>query len=351
MKILKLTFLLLLIFTTSCSDDADDKIITNSDPKYNTVEIIEADSDLFQYLVEIATDEEQPELSIACINFIYPLTIYTFNETNEYISTSVIEDDTQFSTFLEAIDLTYSISISFPITSTLLSGDEVIINTKEELKDAIDYCLDEELILECSTLIQNCVLKVGYSYNYDNTYLGGIFIEEDGATNFTMDGILFNGSWTVFIIEHELHININLINADETGDFFNYDWKVEYIDGNSLLLTNENRELVLNQRCDANFEECSNFIFEECETQVDSGISEFILDDYTYCIFDTLELEDTFEISYYLTEDDAVNMINALASDIAFINTEDNQSIYVRIDDLENNIQYYAIITLASISC
>ena len=44
-------------------------------------------------------------------------------------------------------------------------------------------------------------------------------------------------------------------------------------------------------------------------------------------------------------------MINALASDIAFINTEDNQSIYVRIDDLENNIQYYAIITLASISC
>ncbi|MBQ0788033.1 MAG: hypothetical protein KBT69_11065 [Oceanihabitans sp.] len=209
----------------------------------------------------------------------------------------------------------------------MYSGEEVIINTKEELKEAIDNCLSEELITECNTLLQNCVWKVGYSYNYDNTYLGGIFREDNGLTNFTIDSNLFNGSWPPFNIESELHININLNNTDETGAFFNYDWKVEYLDENSLLLTNGDRELVLNQRCDTDYKACNNFVFEVCETQIGSEISEFILDDYSPCIFDTLELDETFDISHYETEEDALDMLNPIALAIAYTNLESDQSI------------------------
>lgn len=306
---------------------------------------------MFQDLKEIATDEEQPDQSIACINFIYPLTIYAFNEVNEYVSTTFIEDDPQFSKYLEALDLNYSISVSFPITSTLISGEEIIINTKEELKTAIDNCLSEEVVTECNTLLRSCVWKVGYSFNYDNTYLGGVFREDDGLTNFNIDSNLFNGSWSSFIIENELHININLINADETGTFFNYDWKVEYLDENSLLLTNGDRELVLNQRCDVDFETCGNFIFEVCENEINSETSNFILDDYTPCILDILELETTSVVSYFLTPEDAHNETNPILSNELYNNTENNQSVYVKIIDVNNMDTYLVEIILASISC
>lgn len=351
MKIFKFHLLLLCIALTSCAYDGDDNTEINSDPNFNSVKVIGVDSDLFQNLKGIATDEEQANLSIACIDFIYPLTIFVFDETNSYAYTQNVQDDTQFSTFLESLSLDYSISVSFPITSTLYSGEEIIINTKEELKVAIDNCLNEELITECATLLQNCVWKVGYSYNFDNTFLGGFFVEANGLTNFHFNEDLFIGSWSTFIIENELHINISLNEADETGAFFNYDWKVEYLDENSLQLTNGDRELVLNQRCDSDFETCVDFIFEVCETEAESGISEFILDDYTACIFDTLELDNAFEIYYYETEQDAIDKINAIPSNIIYSNFETHQSLYVRIDDIENDIQYYITITLSSISC
>ncbi|MBQ0788032.1 MAG: hypothetical protein KBT69_11060 [Oceanihabitans sp.] len=62
---------------------------------------------MFQDLKDVATDEEKPDLSIVCIAFIYPLTIFVFNETNAYVATSVLEDHTQFSTFLEVIVLVF----------------------------------------------------------------------------------------------------------------------------------------------------------------------------------------------------------------------------------------------------
>lgn len=349
MKLLKFLFLLLLITTTSCAYDEDDKI--ESTPHIGTQEIISPDSDLFQNLTAITKDETRPNQSIACIDFIYPVTLFVFNDNDEYVSTTLINNDEQFSTFLDEVDLEFNISISFPITSTLEAGGEIIINNKEELKNAIDSCKNEELISECAQILRSCVWKVGYSYNYDNTYLGGIFIETDGYTTFQFNDDQFTGSWTTFFIENELHINISLNEADETGTFFNFDWKVQFLDENTLLLTNQESELVLNQRCDTDFDVCNNFIFEVCETAPDSGISEYILDEFTYCIFDTLELDDTLDITYYETEEDALAMTNPIPSNEEYINTENEQNIYVRIDDLENGQEYFAVITLTSINC
>lgn len=210
-------------------------------------------------------------------------------------------DDEQFSSFLETLNLDYSISVSFPITSTLDTGEEFIITSKEELKNSIDNCLGEELVFECNQLLQNCLWKVGYNYNFENPYLGALFQELNGFTTFNNQNTLVAGSWTVFLIENELHLNIGLVNDTEASEFFNYDWKVEYLDANSLLLKNEDREVILNQRCDDDFTECTNFIFEVCENDAGGGISNFILDDYKFCIFDTLELSEDLPISFFQT--------------------------------------------------
>ncbi len=348
-SIFRITLFVFVLTFASCAYDEDDNL--DSNPNGELTEIIASDSDLFKNLRDITSDDVRPDKTIACIDFIYPLTIFVFNDTNEFESTNLVLDDEQFSNILENLEVDYSISVSFPITSTLDTGEELIIENKEELKAAIDLCLNEELVFECNQLIQNCVWKIGYSYNFDNTYLGGIFQESNGFTTLNLDGVLLSGSWSPLIIENELHLNINLIDDTEVTEFFNYDWTVQYIDENSLLLVNGDRELVLNQRCDPNFADCKNFVFEVCETELDSGISEHILEDYTFCIFDSLELDDSFEITYHETLEDLTDNINAIPSEEVYMIDEETQSIYVRIYDEENDTVYTVEITLATISC
>lgn len=352
MNLSKNLLVFVLILITSCAYDMDDQL--NTKPILETQDAIPADSDLFEYLKDISNTEDRPDESIICIDFIYPLTLFVFNDNNAFVSTTAIGDDQQFSSFLEAIDVTYSISMSFPITSVLDSGEEISIDNKDELKAAIDSCLSEELITECTQLIRHCVWKIGYSFQNDNTYLAGIFQEANGFTTLNVNGDLLNGSWSPFTIENELHFNINLNDTTEIGTYFNLDWKVEYLDENSLKLTNLDRELILNQRCDPEFYDCGNFNFEACETELESGTAEFILNDYTSCIFDTLEFDETnenFELSYYETEEDALAMLNPIFSEDIYSNTETHQTLYVRINDIENDFQYYVLITLSAISC
>ncbi|MGS2725177.1 hypothetical protein ACU8DI_01110 [Psychroserpens sp. BH13MA-6] len=346
------TIILISTLFTACSYDQDDFVNTAID--INSVEVIRQDAELYENIKGIINDTERPDQSIACIDFIYPLTLYIFDDMDLYQETYYVTDDETFSTLLDDLETDHSISISFPISSTLESGEEFTINTTEELKDAIDNCLNEEMLQECFVLVESCFWKIGYSYNYDNTYLGHYFYENDGATILTIDEEEILGSWSPLIIENELHININLIDDEEIGAFFNHDWKVDYIDENSLLLTYENLELVLNQRCDETFTECGNFNFEACETELDSGIGEFILDDHTFCIFDTLELDledENFTITYYESEEDALDMVNPIVSEDIYTVSELEQTIYVTIIDIENELQYDVVTTLSVINC
>lgn len=332
----------------SCAYDLDDKIkIANS---FDTQEIISVDSELFNQINAIIKNDDDPNKTIACIDFIYPLTIFSFNENLEIISTSLINNDQEFSDLIGSLDIMYAISISFPITSVLDSGETLTINNKEELKEAIDECKDTEIVIECGTLISNCVWKIGYYYDSDNVYLAGIFQENSGFTTLTVNNSVISGSWSPFVIDHELHLNINLIDPTDIGLYFNKDWKAEYLDENSLKLTYENEILILNQRCDSDFNLCSNFNFEKC-TEDDSDYAEFILDDYTFCIFDTLELNEEFEISYYETEEEAISISNPIDSSLAYINSENHQIIYVRIYDVDYDIPYYVKIKLIVTNC
>ena len=352
MKIRKFWSLSLILFTFSCSTDLDDKLGLRQE--FNEVDAIAADSDLFNNLKEVASDSDNQNETIACIDFIYPITLFIFDENDQYLSTSTISDDDEFTNFLEPIPVNHSISISFPIQSTLSTGEAFEINNKEELEASIRNCLDVELVGECEGLIRECLWKIGYSFAYDNTYLGDILQESDGFLTFNSNNDLIPGSWTPFVIDSELHININLIDTTAVGEFFNLDWKAEYIDQNSLRLFYEDKELVLNQRCDLDFNLCKDFIFESCETEPDSGIAEFILGEYDFCILDTLEYddeEDNVTVSYYETEEDATLLLNAIATDEPYLTNAEAQTIYVRVNDLDTNDYYIVEIELISESC
>lgn len=358
MKTIKLLYLVLLI-TFACSDDSDDLKNLNFNNQTDKIQLSEEEeitqeSELFDYLKKVATDDETPNENITCIDFNYPLSIFVFDEANEFHLLSAVLNNVELSFLLENIEPEHSISISFPISATLETGEEFEINNKQELKTSIDNCLEEELIHDFNGLLQNCSFKVGLSSNYDNSYLGTIFKESNGFTelNFFDETETVIGSWTALLIEQEPHININLINTtEEISDFFNYNWKVEYLDSNSLKLTNEDRELILNQRCDENLGICTNFHYEVCEDEVDSEVSSFIFDDYVFCILDTLELNENSVVSFHEIIEDAENTINSLPTDQAYNNTENNQSIFVKIIDEDNSSDYIIEIILISTSC
>ncbi|TCK67382.1 hypothetical protein DFQ05_1156 [Winogradskyella wandonensis] len=347
----------LILTLLSCSKDNDDTInqsLSNKNEKIqlSPLEEITQDSDLFRYLLEISSDNENPNESITCINFNYTLSVFIFDENNEFVSLNAVTDDDDFSDLLGNLDDNFSISISFPISATLESGEAFTITNKEELRQSIDNCLDIERVGECNAFLEDCKFRVGYSFDGENTYLGGIFEESSGLTTFTFEGEDYIGSWTALSIESELHININLVEANEDiTEFFNYDWIVEYLDDNSIKLTNQDREIILHKKCDIDFDLCASLLYEVCENEPNSEISDFVLSDYEVCIIDILDINENSEISFHETLEDAENNLNAITADDIYNNTENNQSIFVKIVDEDNMSEYIVEIILVSVGC
>jgi hypothetical protein len=341
-------FIMLVCFTT-CENEPIGDIIT-------TENAISTESELYNQLVRVASDSVNAQAPIACIDFIYPVTLYVFNENLELLNSIFILTDQQFSNTLGNLESDYSISVSYPITTTLNDGSTFTISTNAELKEAIDNCIEEEQeeeIAYCQNLIQNCVWKIGYIHNTENTYLGGIFQEDNGATTFIFENNLYFGSWNVLFIEDELHINISLNNGDTVGEAINFDWKVQYLNNNSVLLTNEDRQMVLHQYCDNDYALCNTFEFEVCEMEANPGYAEITTEDFNYCINHILHFnDDEHTITYHQTYDDALDLINEISQDQPYVNIIPNsQFLYARIINIENQNSYIVQITINIISC
>lgn len=314
---------------------------------------IQVNSELYNDLGQIIESTNSPNHEeLVCIDFIYPTTLHVFDENLVLINSVLIQNDQQFSDFLASLEETQSISISYPITTVLTSGVTFSINNNEELKEVIDQCKKDLDIIYCQNLIKRCLWKIGYTENADNSYLGGVFVEETGATLFTFNNDTYFGSWTVFYINDELHININLNTKTEIGDYFNFDWKVEYLDENSIKLTNQDRILRLDQFCDTNNSDCDNFNFTECELANNPKVAEFILDDYNDCIYKILRKESSKnKIIYFETFNDASNSTNPITSSEVYLNTSNNQTIYVRIENIESGNYVIIEITIEAKTC
>ena len=351
----KLATLFVLLILFSCASDFDDNLKSEDLINNNPVEIILVDSELYNHLELIIDDTIEVITPITCIEFIYPITMFTFDENLDVLPTTIIQNDLEFSAFLASLQSTYSISLSYPITTTLEDGTTFSINNNNELRENIDACIEEiqeEIIRDCEALITSCVWKVGYTQDTENTYLGGIFQEANGATTFTYNNITYFGSWTVLFIEEELHINISLTNSEDINEHFNLDWKVEYLDENSIKLTNDDQVIILDQYCNADYTQCNNLSFTACELENNPDVGEFILNDYNFCINTILQTEPlNTNIIYFETIDNANNNENSIAIDQVYLNTSNSQTIYVRIENIEGETYFIIEIIIKVESC
>jgi hypothetical protein len=349
-QLLKATLAAIIIFMTfSCSDLDDNEEVGTVDLE----NLIEKESELFGLIERVAGTEADDE--ITCINFLYSFTLLEFDSSLMVVAQHVVSSDPQFSSILDGIAAGNSIGISFPIQSILDSGEEFLIQNKDELKLAIDDCIlvqQDQIAGNCRVLQQECVWIVTHT-DTEDTYENAVFdFAADGTFKFYNNGIEYEGTRIVYFIEDELHTNITIDDMDMTGLDWNFDWKTEILPDNIMTFTNDTTTYTLTQECEEeNY--CTTLVFVECETIDGTEVSEFIFEDYIPCILQISDLEElTMDdtIGFYLTEEDATNQTNSL-SQTSYQNTAAVEIIYVRIDYAMSTDFILIPIEIQSISC
>lgn len=248
----KIVTLLFLVLSFNSCKDIDDTI---SVP--NAEDLIHKDDELFNLIERVTNNEDDPIQDIVCIDFVYPISLVIYNENLESIGSVTIIGDDNFSAFLGILPATQSLSISYPISTTLADGTEFVVNNNAELKIAIDSCSREDIISYCNglfststpTTVVPCVWKVQYDATGDNRYLSGYFdANVDGTIKFYYGDQMYTGSWIFLFVNDEFHMNINLEGSSQVALDWNFDRKV-IVTGDELILENLPKNIRLKKTC------------------------------------------------------------------------------------------------------
>jgi hypothetical protein len=231
----KLFTLLFIVFTINSCKDLDDSITIP-----NAEDIIQQDDELFALIGRVTAAEDDPLTDIVCIDFIYPINLVMYNSSLQPIGYVTVIGDSNFSALLGSLPAGNSLSISYPIATTLADGTEFIVNNNSELKMAIDACSREDIIGYCgdlfATATSSCIWKIEYDALGNNTYLSGYFDANlDGTIKLFYNNQTYIGSWVFLFVNDELHMNINLEGTSQVAIDWNINRKVVF-NGDEIII-------------------------------------------------------------------------------------------------------------------
>jgi len=203
---------------------------------------------------------------IECIDFQYPLTLFTFNADNQVTNTIVVENDRDLHRFFRSLDENDIVSVQYPVTLILFDGNEIVVNSNEELaralRDARDLCDEDDdddfndddftkerldaLLVECPWIVRDFRRN-----NVDDTDQYRDFLlnfSEDGSVVVrARNGDQVTGTWNTRVGENGALIRMEF----ETFTDFNLDWFIYDIDGDRIkLFTEGGNRIILKQNCE-----------------------------------------------------------------------------------------------------
>ncbi len=122
-------------------DKADDDILDIIFPITITLsdysEITINDEDDFEDMVEECLEDWDDD-DIECVNFIYPITVYSFDINLQQTGKLVVGSDKELRRYFSSLDNDDLISLDFPISLKLYDGSEVRVNNNEEMAAVIE---------------------------------------------------------------------------------------------------------------------------------------------------------------------------------------------------------------------
>ena len=143
-------------------------------------------SNHYNNLLDDCDEEDNGFSEIDCIDINYPIVFNTFDSVNQITNTITIQTDADLYQFLENLNPSIFVSINYPISITDSNGQNIVINSNEELESVIEAAIEE-----CS--------------NNSGSGSGG---------GLTLESVLIDGSWYVSYFFKN--------NVDDTSDFDGY---------------------------------------------------------------------------------------------------------------------------------
>ncbi|WP_299223334.1 hypothetical protein [uncultured Psychroserpens sp.] len=207
-----------------------------------TTVLVNSDSELAALTVNCVGENENDD-DIECIDFQYPITASIFNENNDLINSIVINNDNDMYDFVDDLDDFAAVTINFPITVIFSDGTTQIMNTIQELENAIeaadDSCdedddndFDDDDCDNCTTndldtVFADCsewtVDKLERSDNdLEDNYVGYEFeFNNDGTILVTQGSNTFNGTWVASGTGSNISVTINVTGLTDFNDTWN----------------------------------------------------------------------------------------------------------------------------------
>lgn len=221
-----------------------------------------------EQLRELAAEciEGGDDADIECIDFVYPLTFFTFDLDNQQTGTVVVNNDEELRRFLDEREDNDLISLEYPVSLIKADGTTVTVNSNAELAMALEAAreecdedddddyndddFDEErlnnYLVECPWEIRD-VRRFGVAQT--EQYPGWLmnFMEDGVVKVITPNGGLLEGEWETDQTDDGVLLSLEF---DEPNDF-ELNWLVYEIDDNRIKFYSDNdNRIILKRRCD-----------------------------------------------------------------------------------------------------
>ncbi len=226
----------------------------------------------FRELVkECDDDDNEDDDHIKCIDFVYPLTLFTFDINNQQTGNVAVNSDMELRRFFSGLDDNDLISIEFPVSLTLSDSTTVTVNTNAELANIIenakDDCSDDiddegdddgdgvvslerlrNVLAECSWVIKKVKNQgeeldrlLGFEFNFEAE---GVVTLSDGETT-------SEGTWEI-AANAEGRLVMSITMGDEPG--VSFEWPLSDLKDNRLKfeVPGTGYELILERVCNDN---------------------------------------------------------------------------------------------------
>lgn len=256
-----------------------------------------------EQLRELAADciEGGEDDDIECIDFVYPITLFTFDINQQVTGEVQVNSDREMRRFFKEKDASDLVSIDYPVTLAKYDGTEVTVQTNAQLAMALetakDECdedddddyndddFDEERFLEYLT---DCPWKLRdirrLGVDQLGQYEGFTFeFEEEGVVTITgpYGNATAEGEWSYEFTANGLLVSLAFTNYTD----FNATWLVyEIEEGKIKFYSDSDNRIVLKKFCegdddddsstDCNIEEVAEYL-ETCNWRVADASDEF----------------------------------------------------------------------------
>ncbi len=146
------------------------------------------------------------EVEIGCLDFVYPITFFTYNSDQQQTGSVIVGSDLELFSFLQGLGPNDFVSLSFPITVILADGSTSEVNSNQQLQALIADCVantntDPIDISQFEEDLTTGLWYVEYFFDdYDETdnYAGYEFsFNLDGTAQAIKDGTNVPGTWAL----------------------------------------------------------------------------------------------------------------------------------------------------------